>query len=73
MAVCQLMEPLRRSRSRADSTCAATGHYEPVYLGANSSSKAAQTYIEYLQQLVSDGNKAPDYAHVRTPGLQLHW
>jgi hypothetical protein len=73
MAVRQLTMPLHRTRSRADSTCAATGHYEPAYLGANSSSKAAQTYIEYLQQLVSDGNKAPDYAHVRTPVKKAAW
>ncbi|KAK9832048.1 hypothetical protein WJX81_001938 [Elliptochloris bilobata] len=37
-------------------------HFQPVYLGASSSSKAAQTYIEWLQQIVSDSNKSPDYA-----------
>ena len=45
--------------------CMTAGHYEPVYVGANSSSKAAQTYIEWLQQIVSDGFKTPDYAAVR--------
>ena len=48
-----------------DSLCVLPGHFAPQYLGANSSSKAALAYIQWLQQVVSDGNQSPDYATVR--------
>lgn len=48
-----------------DSHCVLPGHFAPQYLGASSSSKAALAYIQWLQQVVSDGNQSPDYATVR--------
>ena len=48
-----------------DSLCALPGHFQPQYLGASSSSEAALAYIQWLQQVVSDGNQSPDYATVR--------
>ena len=49
----------------SNNLCVLPGHFQPAYLGASSSSKAALAYIQWLQQVVSDGNQSPDYATVR--------
>ena len=54
-----------------DSLCVLPGHFAPQYLGATSSSKAALAYIQWLQQVISDGNQSPDYATVRPSHARL--
>ena len=53
------------SKPVSNHLCVLPGHFQPAYLGASSSSKAALAYIHWLQQVVSDGNQSPDYATVR--------